>query len=223
MFGGKSALSQPPSPLQKNNTPTQTSYEKMKQEREEQLEAEDFEQRREEIKDSFQKQFFNNLDPNEFKKAWEQSKVDETAEYKKITMRQQLRWWIKDHDRFDRFIKLLINPTATTEEKEYAKQQIDEMIKLYGEVRTRHSNRKKIPARLSLALVLFISLISWFAVEAQHTMVNKERQDQILGEVVKRSQPTEEMKNVPQVNHREILQEIENQKRLQKLKAQQKE
>jgi len=218
-FAGKSALSTPPSPLNKANTANQSSsaYEKIKQEREEQQDAEELEERREQIKDSFQKQFFNNLDPNEFKKAWEQSKVDPNAKYKKITVRQQLRWWIKDHDRYDRFLKLLVNPTATTDEKQWAKQQIDDMVELYGEVRTRHSNRKKIPARLALAIVTIACIFAWIGLKTQERMVNKERQAQILEEVVSRSQPTEEMKNVPQVRHREILQEIENQRRQQKL------
>ncbi|KAF0979135.1 hypothetical protein FDP41_002205 [Naegleria fowleri] len=225
-LGRSSSLSSPPktsaASSQVTNPPppppnSRAAYEKMREEREEQLEAEEFAQRREQIRDNFQKQFFENMDPNEFKKAWEQAQIDEKAEYKKITFRQQMRWWIKDHDRFDRFMKLLMNPTATEDEKHYAKEQIDEMIKLYGEVRVRPSNRKKIPARLTLVILAIVMIISWMAVKGQQRMANKERQDQVLEEVVKRSQPTEEMRAVPQINHREILQEIEKQ-RLQKLK-----
>ncbi|KAG2382657.1 hypothetical protein C9374_005237 [Naegleria lovaniensis] len=226
-LGKSGALSTPPktSSSQVSNPPpppsnSRAAYEKMREEREEQLEAEEFAKRREQIRDNFQKQFFENMDPNEFKKAWEQAQVDENAEYKKITFRQQMRWWIKDHDRFDRFMKLLMNPTATEDEKHYAKEQVDEMVKLYGEVRVRPSNRKKIPARLTLVILTIVMLLSWMAVKGQQRMVNKERQDQVLEDVVKRSQPTEEMRAVPQVNHREILQEIENQ-RLQKLRREQ--
>ncbi|KAL9651201.1 hypothetical protein ABK040_008272 [Willaertia magna] len=204
-----------------NTSPKKWSFEEIERKRieeEEEKDAKEFEQHKEEIRRKLLKDY--KITPEEFIKGINESEIDENLPLKQINLKDQLKWWFIDHDRHRGFIQILANPTATMEEKHSAKSEIDKLVEKYGEVRCRPSRRDKISKRLTLFFILLISFISFLLVKGQQRYINdKERSARILDKVIERNKPLEEMKGVPQINPREIVNEIEKQQRDKKRKG----